>query len=200
MEKCTHVRDNRAFFKDDEERTSERPLSRIYCGAVPGNHPHPAYYLIIGEHRDPDSKHKRPLFFLAEEESQSQQDFFQKVTDDIRRLGCTVVFTDQAQEGFWEALFKARTGTGAGLRFAPYVAEIEHGKTLIGEAKNTKHLDIPDTTIIGKQVRDLTGLDQLKDPAFYAVTALRFVLGGFQRYEHTSLETARKVINVDYPW
>lgn len=154
----------------------------------------PGYYCILGEEyhektRYEGSDHKGKLKLLSEREFSgiSLNELFAKLTDDTSLLHCSRIFTDMSDEylGCIEAFrdFTLDIRSGGYISEAPYADNFMLGVSWIQDWTRTARLDIPEKSVIRSQLKRITKADLADSPEtrFYAINALRFVVGAFHK-------------------
>jgi hypothetical protein len=170
---------------------------RIYrtlrAGLVWPNKSAPAYFCILGQLDRENAAKRNPIVFLCEGQSKEVHLLFDKLTDQAKILICKKVFADfsEGRKCFRDsfASYCEETGVrGLYLNQAPWPENFAYGLSLIRDwiAKNS--LEIERGTVLASQLGKISE-DLLEDPAkaevdFFAVNALRYVLGAFQKYPH----------------
>ena len=153
----------------------------------------PGYYIILGQLDDGLAYHrqdvKSPLKFLGEFESEFPEKLFKRLTDDAKIFLCDEFYCDMGLE--WEGFvedFDAYTSKHkidrVYLREAPFSQNFQFGVTKIREWRAARALDIPEGTTIRSQLKEMQPTDLKESPEtnFFAVNALRFVIGGIEKY------------------
>jgi len=152
----------------------------------------PFYYCIFGMRYEPTLTEKRPLVLLAEgEEPQSMGRFFEKLTSHPIQPCCERLFADlrEENEGYKRDLYRFvrdRNIEGIRLSDSSEFDNIEYGVRLIKQWRDDNALEIPEDTILRKQLKEME-LDDLKDKVeerFYAVAALSRLLISFKGYAY----------------
>ena len=114
-----------------------------------------------------------------------------RLTDDAKMLICDEIYADLTENrkcfrDFFSDYCQETETRGLYLRQAPWPENFSYGLGLIREWLQKKALKIENDTTLAHQLGKISE-DLLEDPAeaevdFYAVNALRYVLGGFQKY------------------
>ena len=155
----------------------------------------PGYYCILGEEyyetdRYEGAKRKGNLTLLAEHEFPgiSLDELFGKLTDDTSLVRCSRIFADMSDEysGYIDSFRTFVTGIkNSGYPDqAPYADNFLLGVSRIRDWTKSGKLDIPEKTIIRSQLKGISKADLADSPEtiFYAVNALRFVVGAFFKH------------------
>ena len=155
----------------------------------------PGYYCILGEEHHEINKYegvKRTtnLKLLSEREFPgiSLDELFAKLTDDTSLLRCSRIFTDMSDEydGYVELFREFVIGIkhSGYLNPAPYTEVFFLGVSRILDWTKSGKLDIPEKTFVHSQLKGITKADLADSPEtiFYAVNALRFVVGAFFKH------------------
>jgi len=149
----------------------------------------PAYFCILGELSAKNEFKRYPVVFLCEYESKDLDDLFHKLTDDAVKVSCESIYADIANknECYREAFsaFRRETETrDLYLRQAPWAENFQHGVNLFREYSKKNALEIEGAIILRQQFRRLyeSVLEEKPEEEFYAINALRFVLGSFKKY------------------
>jgi hypothetical protein len=157
----------------------------------------PAYYCIVAEREILNLKKKFPLIMLAEGESKNLESLFQKLSDLCTQLRCESIYTDLSspetkcyEDLFWKFRHENMTASGLFLLQAPWIENFEFGLHLIRGRLDTRSLEILKDSIVAKQLGGMVetslSVTTYREEEFYAVNALRFVLGSFEAYPTTS--------------
>ncbi len=164
----------------------------------------PGYFCICGVQRDPSRAHApgqdHSLRLLAEQQTGFLDDLCSRVTETARLLNCDYLATaeqnDQTgafHQGFAtyvrrQAIHRVR------LVVAPFAGNVEFGLYLARDMGKAKRLDIPAPSILHTQMSTFRlediGADTEKN--FYALNALRYVLGFF--YMHRGRKTPKREV------
>ncbi len=148
----------------------------------------PSYYCIFGQKKEYTLKDKKPLILLSEGECNPMEKFFERLTLNANALFCERLFADtENNKGFEDSLRKfvrERKIDNIRLWDSSEFEDFQHGAALISQRKTDHALEIPENTILGKQVRTMTPEDLRDKPEerFYAVMALIRVLESFEHY------------------
>jgi len=138
--------------------------------------------------KEPTLTDKKPLVLLAEGQHHPIEKFFERMTLSAKTLYCKRLFANtENNKGFEESLLKfVRERKIDNIRpwDSSQFEDFQHGVALISQYKTDHALEIPENTILGKQVRTMTPEDLKDKPEerFYAVMALIRVLGSFEYY------------------
>jgi hypothetical protein len=175
------------------EGQEDRTYRTLRAGLVWPNKSAPAYFCILGQLDRENASKRNPIVFLCEGQSKELHPLFDKLTDQAKSLICEEVFTDFTEDRkcFRDsfASYCEETGVrGLYLNQAPWPENFAYGLSLIRDwiAKNS--LKIEQDTLLASQLGKISE-DLLEDIAkaevdFFAVNALRYVLGAFQKYPH----------------
>ncbi len=166
----------------------------------------PPYFCIVGqlwdgEYRRVNKKEERKnLVFLNEgmSESLSLETFENKVTDSAKLYYCDSFFTDIGEEqqvyvdSFRRYVIDHQIKKPyPSLTEAPYLNNFRAGISMIKEFEKEKKITFPEDSIVYKQLKTI-GREHLSDKPevnFYAVNALRFVIGAFQKFNYGPSQT-----------
>lgn len=163
----------------------------IRAGLVWPNKLAPAYYCILGQLDQENESKRNPIVFLCEGKSKELHLLFDKLTDQAKILMCDEVYVDLTDDrkcfrDSFSAYCRENHTSGFYLRQAPWPDNFAYGLSLIRDwiAKNS--LEIEKGGVLGSQLGKISE-DLLEDTAkaevdFFAVNALRYVLGAFQKY------------------
>lgn len=168
----------------------------------------PGYYCILGEQyqdvqRFEGLERRGELLLLAEHEFAgiSLNELFAKLTDDTSMLECRSIYTDTEEafrghvEAYWEFSYKAGVKAG-NLTQAPYTGNFLLGVSWIQDWAKSGLLSIPETSLVYSQLKTISKADLAESPEtrFYAINALRFVVGAFHKYRpsHTHFVPRRR--------
>jgi hypothetical protein len=173
------------------EGQEDRIYRTLRAGLVWPNKSAPAYFCILGQLDREIAAKRNPIVFLCEGQSKELNLLFDKLTDQAKILICEEVYVDLSDDRkcFYDSFtdYCEETGTrGLYLSQAPWPDNFAYGLGLIRDwiAKNS--LKIEPGTILASQLGKISE-DLLEDTAkaevdFFAVNALRYVLGAFQKY------------------
>lgn len=164
-------------------------IAEVRAAIVEPVNDQPCYYLICGMLDRKNMYEKRPVLYVTEAEDQSANRMFKSLMDDCKRLSVQVIYANRENEGFYGSLWRFRGEYEANVNIQPAIsgANIEYGDALIRESIRDKALVMPKQSepVILQQLRQLgdIGYDENNKPnypSFYAYTALRYLLAGFQ--------------------
>jgi hypothetical protein len=148
----------------------------------------PSYYCIFGQKKEPTLTDKKPLVLLAEGEHHPMEKFFERLVLNANRLYCKRLFANtENNKSFEDSLLKfVRERKIDNVRpwDSSQFEDLQHGAALVRQYKTDRALEIPEGTILGKQVTTMTPEDLKDKPEerFYAVMALIRVLESFEHY------------------
>jgi hypothetical protein len=155
----------------------------------------PAYFCIFGQKGQKNAFKKHPLVFMAEAESEDLRALLQKLGDECSRLLCGDVYADfeeerQSYRGAISHAWADRKAMETSITQAPHARNFQYGTDMIREWVQDKALEIPSGTILSRQLGNLPKPETWEDPEeqFYAVNALRYVLGSAKDYSWTPAE------------
>lgn len=150
---------------------------------------YPGYLCILGQRpkfNEAPKARRKPLVLLAEHQVDLPKEMIAAITKEIRRLLCRSFFVDYDEETliFQEELelYLKRFRYGKIDIDAPYLRDWTPGVLSMRQWQADKALEAPEDSILNKQVKRLTREDQdeSRRGPFYAVDALRCVLGSFE--------------------
>jgi len=148
----------------------------------------PGYYCIFGLKKESNLEDKKPIVLLAEGQHHPMEKFFERLTLNANTLYCERLFANiENNKGFEDSLRKfvlERKIDNIRPLDSSQFEDFQHGAALISQWKTDHALEIPENTILGKQIRTMTPEDLRDKPEerFYAVMALIRVLGSFVYY------------------
>jgi len=147
----------------------------------------PAYFCILGQLLDKNSKFKHPCILLSETEADLPEQFYKKLSLEARKLLCWRFFCDYTDSNseFRVSLSKylrKRDLSRVSIKF-PYIGDWVNGVLTIRQSSKDGALKIPKDSIMGRQLGQMEPEHQQESQrsSFYAVDALRCVLGSFER-------------------
>ncbi len=146
----------------------------------------PSYYCIFGLKKESNLEDKKPIVLLAEGQHHPMEKFFEKLTFYANRLYCERLFVNKENKSFEDSLRKFVCERKIdNIRLLDSLEDFQHGAALISQWKTDHALEIPENTILGRQVTTMTPEDLKDKPEerFYAVMALCRVLGFFEFYQ-----------------
>jgi hypothetical protein len=151
----------------------------------------PPYYCMFGQ-PDRQNEFKRyPLVILSEGQSSDLHALLDKLTDDAKRLLCEGICVDLTGEReCYKDIFSdycEETNTqGLYLIQAPWPENFSYGLGLIRDWLKKRALEIERGTILAEQLgkihENLSAHATEPEVDFFAVNALRYVLGTFQKH------------------
>jgi len=169
----------------------DRVYRTLSAGLTWPNRSAPAYFCILGQLDRKNEFKRNPIVFLSEGQSKDLHQLLDKFTDDAKRLLCDEVYVDLTEERkcFRDSFsdYCEETGTrGLYLTQAPWPENFSYGLGLIKDWLAKDSLKIERETTLAQQLGKISE-DLLEDAAkaevdFFAVNALRYVLGAFQKY------------------
>jgi hypothetical protein len=157
----------------------------------------PGYFCMVGERFQAGPMKKRSLVLLREFQSNDLQELFRVLTDWAVELGCGDSYADLRPENecYVDAFsnFRSENMTGEPFLFigqASWLENFQFGTILIRDRMKSRALEIDRETIVAAQLGNLTETALMENPEveFYAVNALRFVVGAFQKSPWVSPE------------
>jgi len=169
----------------------------IVCQAVRGglsfpNADSPGYFIIIGQNPQMNEQRKKPIVIFKEFEADIPTELYKELVNVSREFLCWDYFADfnlnsmELYESFSQYMRKRDLGK---ITLDPAVlTDWNTSILLIQEWINDKSLTIPFGGIVHDQLKRMTREDRKdsRKPVFYAVNALRSVLGSFVE-ERTSV-------------
>jgi hypothetical protein len=154
----------------------------------------PGYYVMFGRRWDTVPTGKAQLLYLTEHEDIMHEPLFRALTDDCTKFRCKTLYAHLLRhdrrggiggyDDLWRYLKNRKLNVN--LVPAPAAEDVDYGAALIREYIKDEAIEIPDTdetpTILRKQ---LSLIEPKTDKApLYAFSALRFVLGGFVKFNN----------------
>ena len=146
----------------------------------------PGYFCILGQRPTFNDFKKKPLVLLAEHSTDLPQKLIETITIETRRMMCRDIFCDfnehtfQFQEDLYRHIKKFGI-VGVNLN-GPYLADWINGILSAQQWMSEDALELPRGTVLRDQLSGMKFED--RDPTrrgpFYAVDALRCVLGSFE--------------------
>ena len=176
----------------NEEGKAKRHFFRgVRCGLSWPSVTSPAYYCLVGQLSDGLASGKYPLRFLKEGESLSIGDLLQNHFDEMGIYSCWEVFSEVPRSivednrsyiAAFASIKRERNLQTIKLLPAPFYQNYLHGVSLIKEWVQGEALYIPKETILHEQLRTIKvdSLQQNPENSFYAINALRYVVGAFE--------------------
>ena len=161
----------------------------------------PAYFCILGQLLERNSKFKHPCILLSETEAALPEQFYKKLSNEARKLLCWTFFCDYTDSNYefrvsLSKYLRKRDLSRISIKL-PYIGDWVNGILTIRQSSEDGVLKIPKDSIMGRQLGQMTPGDQQESQRgrFYAVDALRCVLGSFER---PSRSWTRPTEYVDY--
>ena len=161
----------------------------------------PAFFMILGEEFVDKTRFegqvpprgKLKVFTERQIPSPFLDKLFSALTDDCALFGCGYVYADLSDEHeesgklFMEYVSEKKARY-VSLEDAPFVNNFPLGVSLINRWLSEALLDLPKESLVRDQLKKLTKQDFGDSPEqrFFAVNALRFVLGSFYKCPPTS--------------
>jgi len=153
----------------------------------------PAYFCVFGQRlkggRKRQKNKKAKIEFIAEHqgESLSLKQLFLKMTDFTKRFYCETYYTvtgdlyEGYAETFEDYFENKKLDLYPALDDAPFSDNFLFGVQLIDLWREQGTINIPEDTILYRQLREISSDDLGNDPEliFYAINALRFVVGTY---------------------
>jgi hypothetical protein len=166
---------------------------KIRAGLTWPNKSAPAYYCILGQRDQLNEMKRYQLIFFCEGQSNELPLLFDKLTDHARMLMCEEIYADFAEDrkcfrDLFSKYCRENQIRGFYLRQAPWPENFSFGLGIIQDWLAKKSLEIDKGTILANQLGKVSE-DLLEDTAkaeidFYAVNALRYVLGAFEKHPY----------------
>ncbi len=147
------------------------------------------YYCILAQSDKKLITGQYPLKIINDHKALGMNLLFDKLFDDMGVYGCTEICTDMSTkyQSFHQALDeyhrKKRPKQEVRLRDAPYCSNFLHGVEMIKKwMREIKGLEIPRESVIHSQLREIKESDLYGNAStkFFAIDALRYVLGEFE--------------------
>jgi hypothetical protein len=158
----------------------------IRAGLVWPYQTQPGYWLILAQRDEKNSFGKNPLILLDEGEAKDLGKLFDSITDAAVRLKCEDVYVDMSEDNdCYRHEFSRYRNEGNIKRVfmgsAPYVENFDYGIGLIREYVKDEALEIDRDSTIARQLGQIpeSVLEESQRDGYYAIHALRFVLGAF---------------------
>ena len=162
----------------------------------------PAYAVIVGEdyqgsfsHGEGKSRSPGRLTVIAEVLSESlnlETDFYSQLVEISSKVSCDVFYFSlpEGEElhnyGHYVDFvrYSSRFNSGASLRQAHDNKDFMLGVIRIKQVMDRQELEIPSTTTVFREIQSITKEDiqECPDVSFYAINALRHVIGAFHRH------------------
>jgi hypothetical protein len=175
-----------------EVQYSDDTMDRVHVQKVCGGLMLPtaqsrAYFCILGQLLDRNSKFKHPCILLSETEADLPEQFYKLLCNEARKLLCWSFFCDYTDSNYefrvsLSKYLRKRDLSRVSIKF-PYIGDWVNGVLTIRQYSKDGALEIPKDSIMGRQLGQMEPDDQQESQRsrFYAVDALRCVLGGFER-------------------
>jgi hypothetical protein len=148
----------------------------------------PGFFTIVGQLVKKNVTGQYPLRLLREGEESIPSKLFERLTSDAGTFFCEEVYADllnasERSRGYvaaFDAFRKEHRRQKLYLRPGPF--DFAHGIFTIRGLIKEGALDIPRGTIVHEQLRTITSEDLRGQPEekFYALNALRYVIGSFE--------------------
>jgi len=172
------------------DKVEEKTFIGVRCGLSWPTALNPGgYFCLMGQEAKSLITGERPLLIVREFQAMTMPALFEKMFDEMGIFGCTEIFTDfssrfatyiHALDSYKRA---KRELQEARIKPAPYAENFIHGNDMITKwIKVIKGLTIPKDFIIRSQLREIRESDLKGEPQekFFAMNALRYVLGAFE--------------------
>lgn len=178
---------------DETKPVVEKPFLGVRCGLAwplpinPGG-----YFCLVAQEAKKLPTGESPLLVIREFKALTLDALFQRMLNDMGIFGCFEIFTDLSKrhENYLHALSlylkSDRNLQAVRIKPAPYAEGKDgfiHGHNNISKwIKDIKGLTIPKEFAIHSQLREIREADLKENPQekFYAMNALRYVLGAFE--------------------
>jgi hypothetical protein len=149
----------------------------------------PGYFIILGQFPHKNEMEERPLILIKEMVAKGLKDLFQSLSDAAQMFLYESVYTDLSDEceGYIE-MFRDFCSKNEirklYLKEAPWISNFQYGLYLIQEILGNRALEIDKHSIIGQQLGKIPKGDPGERPeeTFFAVNALRHVVGAYKKY------------------
>lgn len=174
--------------KDD--KAEEKACIGVRCGLSWPNSKNPGgYFCLVAQEAKRLITGEYPLLVIRESQAMTMTALFEKMFDDMGLFGCMEIFTDLSSRfgTYIHALDSYKRAKRdlqeARIKPAPYAEAFLHGNDMITKwIKVIKGLTIPKDFIIRSQLREIreSDLDGEPQEKFFAMNALRYVLGAFE--------------------
>lgn len=165
---------------NDKGAECRESITEVRAAIIPPARIHGGYYLAMGQKYESSVKGKGPLSFITEGTAATTRELFHALSDDITRMKVSKVYLDFGKEGFFRQVYNNFSGS-VSIHPAPFVADIEYGVTMIQEYLSQKAIEIPPAklreTILRAQLESAADGDDIG----FAIDALRFIVGGFEK-------------------
>lgn len=178
---------------DEDKEPQERMFLGVRCGLSwplpvnPGG-----YYCLVAQEARYLITRAKPLLVIREFKALTLDSLFQKMVNDMGIFGCFEIFTDLSKrhENYLHALAlylkRDRALQEVKIKPAPYAEGRDgfiHGNNMVSKwIKEIKGLTIPRDFCIHKELREVREENLKAEPQekFFAMNALRYVLGAFE--------------------
>lgn len=185
-----------------KEEGSEHRYIAVRCGLSWPTSESPAYYCILAEEYVKDygnGKRRGKLVLLAEydHEALNIDSFFQRMTDDLSLFNCSSICTNLDDYPDYAQLFMEYTNdnkVNGDLCHAPYADNFTLGIGLITDWGKSGLIELSPEAVASQQINSIARqhLADAPDRDFYAVNALRYVIGYFQKNRPTKAYRPRR--------
>ncbi len=181
----------------DGDKKEEKHLSGARCGLSWPSPVNPGgYFCLIGQESKRVPTGENFLILIQEFEGQSIASLFQEMFDQMGTYGCFEIYTEllatewserpiegiQSYLAAFDDYQTKRRAQRVDLLQAPFCKSFVHGIDIIKRwTTYINALEIPRDTILRKQLSEISEEALKKSPehTFFAINALRFVLGAF---------------------
>jgi hypothetical protein len=158
----------------------------------------PGFYVIAGESVKGNIIGGFSLRLLREGQDQIPSKLYEELADDAGVFGIREIFADTEKFDGYVLDFIAfkrreRPRQPLYLKLAPFHQDFSHGVFTIREWVKKNSLIIPKESVVHDQLKNITSQDLKGNPEekFFAVDALRLVIGSFKVFNMGPLEDAR---------
>lgn len=172
------------------DKAEEKACIGVRCGlSWPMSLNPGGYFCLVAQEATRRITGEYPLLVIREFQAVTMNALFEKMFDEMGMFGCTEIFADCSPRftNYIQTLDSYRRSKRAlqdvKLKHAPYAESFLHGNDMITKwIKVIKGLTIPKDLIIRSQLREIRESDLKGEPQekFFAMNALRYVLGAFE--------------------
>jgi hypothetical protein len=160
----------------------------VRCGLSWPTAQSPGFFVLLGQENKKNITGHYPLRLLREGEEQIPAQLFEKMAGDAGSFFVEEIYTDlsgasERSRGYvaaFDAFRRERRRQKLYLRPGPF--DFSHGIFVLKGLTRDGSLYVPKDSIVFEQLKTITSEDLRGDPEnkFYAVNALRFVIGSFE--------------------
>ncbi|MFB3886323.1 MAG: hypothetical protein ACE144_13955 [Thermodesulfobacteriota bacterium] len=148
----------------------------------------PGFFVLVGQSAKKDITGQHPLHLLKEGQEQIPSALYERLADEMGAFFAEGIYTDMSERfqgyllDFSTFRRQERQRQRLFLKRAPFYQDFSHGlRTIQGWVKK-KGIHVPKGSVTYEQLKTITSEDLRQNPEerFFAINALRYVVGAFE--------------------